>query len=156
MNQAGASCLRDALALNLLLHCTWDLWVTLALWLRRLSWRSSSQRSRSSWWFQQHVPEFPGHPAWDGARSGASASSSCLQNAKPSHTLPSTLLRSSRPAPKALSTDSSPRACQAGSCWWRRSSPALQTVVVWQQTPGDLPELSCPVLLQRIFWLQIN
>lgn len=82
MNQEGASCLRDALALNLLLHCTWDLWVTLALWLRRLSWRSSSQRSRSSRWFQQHVPEFPGHPAWDGARSGASASSSCLHKCK--------------------------------------------------------------------------
>lgn len=156
MSQVGASCLREALALNLLLHCNWGLWVALALC--------------SGGWAGGDLHREAGAP---GGFSNLCLSSQGIQpgvepgvesvlqiptstNAKSSHALSNTLLRSSRPAPKALSTASSPRLCQVGGWCWRSRSPTLQTVVVWQETPGELPGLSCPVRLQRIFWLQMN
>lgn len=153
MNQAGASCLREALALNLLLHCSWGLWVALALcwggWAGGALYREAGVPGGFS---SMCLSSQPGMEPGVEPVLQVSAST----NAKHSHALPSTLLRSSRAAPEVLSTASSPKACQVGGWWWRSRSPALPTVVVWQETPGDLPGLSCPVFLQRIFWLQMN
>lgn len=146
MNQVGASFLREALALNLLLHCIWGLCSGGALYRDALSLQEFLAVSAACAWVPRMEPVV--EPVLHVPAS---------TNAKCSHALPRTLLRPSRPAPKALSTTSSPRACQVGGWWWWRSrSPTLQTLVVWQETPGDLLGLSCSVLLQRIFWLQVN